>query len=280
MVLRRVEHFQERGRGVAAPVGADLVDLVQEDHGVHRLRVAERADQAARHRADVGAPVTADLGLVAHAAKRHAHELAPGCTGDRLADGGLAGAGRTDQGEDRACAAALVLDLALLAELADSDVLGDPRLDVIETGVVGVKDLPGADGVEDLVGGLGPRHRDEPVEIGADHRGLARALACALEPSELALGLLACLVGHAGFLDLRAVLLDYRGVVLAQLLADRVHLLTQEVFALLALGALGDVVVDALSDLKLGQAVALELDGHAQALGDVDGLEDPQLLLG
>ena len=146
--------------------------------------------------------------------------------------------------------------------------------------MVGVEHLAGADGVEHLVGGLGPRHGDQPVEVGADHRRLAGALAGALEPPELALGLLADLVGHAGFFDLRAVLLDDRGVVLAQLLADRVHLLAQEVLALLVLGALGDVVVDALADLELGQAVALELDGHAQALGDVDRLEDLDLLLG
>ena len=38
--------------------------------------------------------------------------------------------------------------------------------------------------------------------------------------------------------------------------------------------------MDALADLKLGQAVALDLDGHAQALGDVDRLEDAHLLLG
>jgi hypothetical protein len=60
--------------------------------------VAQRADQAARQRADVGAPVAADLGLVAHAAERHADELAPGCSGDRFADRRLAGARRARSG--------------------------------------------------------------------------------------------------------------------------------------------------------------------------------------
>ena len=223
--------------------------------------------------------MAADLGLVADAAQRHAHELASGRAGDRLADRRLAGAGRADQGQDRPGATALVFDLALLAELADRDVFGDARLYVFEAGVVGVEDLAGADRVEHFVGGLGPRHGDQPVEVGADHRGLAGAFARALEPPELALGLLADLVGHARLFDLRPVLLDDRGVVLAQLLADRVHLLAQEVLALLVLGALGDVFVNALADLELGQAVALELDGHAQALGDVDRLEDLDLLL-
>src|SRR5690348_17782771 len=48
--------------------------------------------------ADVRAPVAADLGLVADAAERHAHELAVESARDRLADRRLAGAGRPDQG--------------------------------------------------------------------------------------------------------------------------------------------------------------------------------------
>ena len=113
VILGRVEHLEQRGRGVAAPVGANLVHLVQEDHGVHRLGVAERSHQPARQRADIRAAVAADLGLVAHAAERHAHELAIERSGDRLADRGLARSGRPDQRQDRA--GALVLgDAALL----------------------------------------------------------------------------------------------------------------------------------------------------------------------
>ena len=48
VVLRRVEHLEQRRRRVAAPVGADLVDLVEHDHRVHRPGVAQRADEPAR----------------------------------------------------------------------------------------------------------------------------------------------------------------------------------------------------------------------------------------
>ena len=101
-VLSRVEHLEQGRRRVAAPVGADLVDLVEQDHRVHRLRVAERAHEPAREGADVRAPVAADLRLVADAAERHPHELAVQRARDRLADRRLAGAGRPDQGQDRA----------------------------------------------------------------------------------------------------------------------------------------------------------------------------------
>ena len=127
----RVEHLEQRRRRVAAPVGADLVDLVEHDHRVHRPGVAQRTDEPSGKRADVGPSVAADLGLVPDAAERHADELASGGAGDRLADRRLAGSGRTDQREDRA-GALVVLDAALLAQLRDRDVLDDAVLHVLE----------------------------------------------------------------------------------------------------------------------------------------------------
>ena len=155
MVLRRVEHLEQRGRRVAAPVGADLVDLVEHDHRVHRPGVSQRADEPAGQRADVGAPVAADLGLVADAAERHADELAVERACDRLADRGLARAGRPDQRQDRA-RLLVVLDAALLAQLADGEVLDDALLHVVEARVVGVEDLARELRVEALLGGLRP----------------------------------------------------------------------------------------------------------------------------
>ena len=91
--------------------------------------------------------------------------------------------------------------------------------------------------------------------------------------------LLVRLLGHLGGLDLRAVLLDDRGVVLAELLADRVHLLAQEVVALLLVGALLDVVADPLADLQLREALALELQRQLEAVGDVDRAQQLEPLL-
>src|SRR5213596_857679 len=157
------------------------------------------------------------------------------------ADRGLARSGRSDQRQDRA--GALVLgDAALLPELAHRQVLDDPFLDVVETSVVAVEDLARVYGIEALLGALPPRHRKEPVEVGADHRGLAALVAHALEPTGFALGLLANLVGEIRLGDLRAVVLGDRALVLAQFLANRLQLLAQDVLALLLLGALFDVL--------------------------------------
>ncbi len=69
-------------------------------------------------------------------------------------------------------------------------------------------------------------------------------------------------------------------VVLAELAADRLHLLAQDVLALLLGGALLDVVADLAPHLQLGEPLALHAEGELQALGDVGRLEDLDLLRG
>jgi hypothetical protein len=221
--------------------------------------------------------MAADLRLVADTAQRHPNELSIERLRDRLADRRLAGTRRADQREDRP-GALVRLDPALLAELRDRDVLDDPVLDVLETRVVGVEDLAGAHGVEHLFGAIAPRHCQQPVEVAADHLRLGRALAHPLEARELLLGLLSDGLGHAGLFDLGAVLLDDRRVVLAELLPDRVHLLAQEVLALLLLHARVDVLADALPDLHRREPLPLQRERQLQPLGDVHGLEQLHLL--
>src|SRR3712207_9488771 len=55
VVLRRVEDLEQRRARIAAPVRADLVDLVEHDHRVHRPGVAQGADEPTGQRADVRA---------------------------------------------------------------------------------------------------------------------------------------------------------------------------------------------------------------------------------
>ena len=74
-VLLRVEHLEERRRRIATIVRSELVDLVEQDHGIHDLGAAHGLDHAPRHRADIRAPVPANLGLVSDAAQGHPHEL-------------------------------------------------------------------------------------------------------------------------------------------------------------------------------------------------------------
>ena len=83
----------------------------------------------------------------------------------------------------------------------------------------------------------------------------------------------------SGLVDLLAVLVDDRGLVLAQLLADRFELLAQEVLALLLLGARLDVVADAPAHLQLGEPLALKREGELEPLDDVERLQQLDALL-
>ena len=76
VVLRRVEHLEQRRRRVALEAVAELVDLVQQEDRVLGARLLHPLDDAARERADVGAPVPADVRLVPRAAQGHADVLA------------------------------------------------------------------------------------------------------------------------------------------------------------------------------------------------------------
>ena len=266
-VLFRVQHLQQGAGRIAAPVGAHLVDLVEQEEGVGGLGLLHRLDDLAGHRADVGAPVAADLGLVAHAAQRQAHELAPRRLGDRAAERGLADAGRADQAQDRA--------LQRAGARLHGQVLQDALLDLLQAVVVLLEDLLGLHHVDRLGLGLAPRDRQQPVEVVAHDRGFRRHRAHVAQLLQLALGLGPGFLGQLGLLDALLELdqLVAAVVLLAQLALDRLHLFVQVVLALgllhLALHAGADLLLDLQhADLALHQGVDL-----LQALHDVEDLQ-------
>ncbi len=238
VVLLGIEHFQQRRLRVTAEVAADLVDLVDHHDGVASSRVAQRAYDRARHRADVGTPMAADLGFVADAADREAHELTAHRTRDRLPERRLADAGRTDEAQDRAAQA--------LLQFADGEVLDDPVLDLIEVVVVLVEDRPRLLDVDRVARLLAPRQLHEPVEVGADDAVLGRRLRHFRQPVELAVRGLADLLGHLRLVDLLAqfVGLGLLRIGLAQLFLNRAQLLAQIELALILLHLALDVGLD------------------------------------
>jgi hypothetical protein len=190
---------------------------------------------------DVRPAVPAHLGLVAHAAERDPHVGAAGRVGDRLAERGLAYAGRAHQAEDRAALA--------LRELAHGHVLEDALLHVAEAGVVLVE-LVG-DAVDVFVdgGASAPRQRGDPLEVGLDDRGLGALSAGAFEARELSLHDLARLVGEAGLVELVPELAGLVSLVVAELAPDRAELLPQQVLALILADLAAHVLADLLAEL-------------------------------
>ena len=161
MVLRGIEHLEEGRRRIALEAGGHLVDLVEHEHRVHRPGLLERLDDPARNRPDVRASMTANLGLVANAAERDAHELPRHRAGDRLAERRLADAGRADEAEDRA--------LHVPFELPHRQVLDDPLFDLVEVVVILVEHAARLDRIDAILGRRRPRHIEQPVDVGAQH---------------------------------------------------------------------------------------------------------------
>ncbi len=272
MVLLGVEHLEQRRGRIAAEIGAHLVDLVEQEQRVRGLGLAHRLDDLAGHRADIGAPVTADLRLVAHAAERHAHEFAAGRAGDRLAERGLADARRADQAQDRAG--------QLVGAGLHRQILDDAFLDLLQAVMVVVEDgLREAEILLDLRL-LVPRDRQQPVEIVAHDGRFRRHRRHLAELLELVGRLVARFLRQLGLLDL---VLELGELVLAflvaELLLDRLHLFVEVVFALRLLHLPLDAGPDALLHLQNGDLALHQAQHLLQALGDGGGLED-RLLVG
>ena len=243
-VLLGIEHLEQRRRRVAAPIGAELVDLVEQKQRVRRLRLFHALQNLARHRPDIGAPVAANLGLVPHPAQRHAHKVAAGGAGDRFAERGLADARGADQAQDRT--------LHLFDALLDGEVFEDPLLDLFQPEMIGVEHLLGALDVALDLGPVVPRHRQQPVEVVAHDRRLGRHRAHAAQLFQLRHRLVARFLGEGGLVDPLLELGHLVAAVLAfaELLLDRLHLLVEVVFALRLLHLPLDAVADALFDLQ------------------------------
>ena len=88
-ILLGIEHFQQRGGRIAPEVSGKFVDLIEQDDRIGRLRLTHCRNDASRHGADIGAPMPADLGFVAHATQADSHEFATHRGGNRSTQTGL-----------------------------------------------------------------------------------------------------------------------------------------------------------------------------------------------
>ena len=280
VVLRRIEHFEQRRRRVAPPIGAELVDLVEQHHGVHRTGVDQRPHDATGTGADVGAPMATDLGFVVDAAERGTDELATEGTGDRLAERRLAHTRGADEHEDGAGTAMRAgVDIALGPQLAHGEELDDAVLDLVETGVVRVEDGAGVGEVVVVVGARIPRQLEDGVEPCADPARLHRLFADPFEAIDLLEYRVADGIGDIELGQTRAVVGDGVVATLTELLADGFELAAQDDLALVLLESVADVARDRRGDVGLGERVAGPVDGLVQPLFDVDRLEEIDLLI-
>ena len=272
VVLLGVEHLEQRARRIAPEVHAHLVHFVEQEQGIPHADLAHVLQDLAGHRADVGAPVAADLRLVAHAAQRHAHELAVGRARDRLAERGLAHAGGADQAQDGG--------LQLVHALLHGQVLDDALLHLLQAVVVLVQHLLGGAEIGVDLALLLPRQRHQRVDVVAHDGRFGRHRRHQLQLLQLRFGLLARFLRHVRGLDALLDLVDVGALVhLAELLLDRLHLLVEVVLALALLHLALDAPADALLDLEDLELALDQLQQVLEALLDAEHLEHFLLLL-
>ena len=137
--------------------------------------------------------MAADFRFVVNAAEADAHEFAAHRAGDRLAERGLADAGRPDEAQDRR--------LAVRRELAHGEIFDDAALDLFEAEMVLVEDAPRRRDVDRLLLGQRPGQFDQPIEIGPHHAVFARRLRHALQAAQLLARLVVDLLRHLGLGD-------------------------------------------------------------------------------
>ena len=211
--------------------------------------------------------MTADLRFVAHAAERHAHELAAGRLRDRLAERGLADAGRADEAQDRSG--------QLVGARLHGEILDDAVLDLLEPVVVVVEHfLRGVEVLLDL-GLLAPRDRQQPVEVVAHDGRFRRHRRHLAQLLQFVLGLVARFLRQLGLGDLLFQIGQLVATfVVAEFLLDRLHLLVEVVLALGLLHLALDARADALLDLQHRDFALHQAQHLLHALGDRQRLQD------
>ena len=227
--------------------------------------------------------MSANFALVVHAAQGHAHKLAAGGAGNRLAQARLAHAGRAHQAQNRG--------LHLVDPALHGQVLEDALLDLLKPPVVLVENPGGLAQVGRHLGLLLPGQLKQRIEVAANHGRLGAHGLHHAQLLQFGLRLLLGLLGHAG--GGNAVAIDVEVVPGASLLASELllnglHLLVEVVVALALLHLLLDApldallhgknvhlagekrqqVVEALLHVGLLKQLLLALDGQREVAGD------------
>ena len=240
-VLLGIQHLKKCGGSVPFIVTAELVDLVQHHERIAHAGFFQPVHDPARHSAHICAPVAADLRFVAHAAERQPDIFLVQGFRDRVTDRSLSCAGRSHQTQDRSRSAA--------GQLPDGEELEDSVFDLGQTIVIPVQDLLCADKVVAVTAGFIPGESQQRLNVPPKYRALGRLARKVLETSDFfvqfVLDFLLCLELLRRILEIVNIA---QSRVLTQFLADQLELLAKNVFLLVLVDALPDLVLQILAD--------------------------------
>ena len=258
-VLLAVKRFEQCGGRVAPVVRAELIDLVEHEHGIPGAGLLNAGDDAPRHRADIGLPVAADLRFVVHAAEGDAGAFPVRCAGTAHGDARFADARRPYETEHPA--------LDLRGELPYGKILQYTVLDLRKTVVILIQNLFRVGDIGDVLRPLVPRKLKADVKIGPQHRAFRRPERLLGETGELLEKLFLDLRIESEIKDLPAVFVKIvRFGRFPQLLLDHAHLLAQEIVLLIFRHALRRRGLEILLDIHDLQLAVQHIAEHGEPL--------------
>ena len=226
-VLLRIQHLQERAGRVAVVGDGKLVHLIQHHDGIRNAAFVDAVDDPPRHRADIGAPMTADIRLIPDAAEADAHIFPAQRPRDALADAGLSRARSSDKNKDRAGLP--------LPQLHDRKLLQNTLFHLLQREMVRVEDLLRLRKIYALRLRFLPRQRSEEFQIIREQTDLRAVRAFGLQTADDLVRLLPREVVHPGLPDLHlqpADAADLLRVHLIQLLLEILDLLAERLLPL------------------------------------------------
>ena len=251
-VLLGIEHLQQCAGRISVVGDGQLVDFIQDHDRIGDAALLDAVHDPARHSADVGPAVSADIRFIPHAAETYAHIFSVKRFCDALSDAGLAGTRCADKQQDRT--------RLLLFEIHDCDLLDNTLFDLAESEVILLKDSFRLGQVNVLHLFLLPGQTCDKIQIVVKHSRFRSAVALLFETVEHLERLSLRGLVHARLFDLELKLADVRhllGVHLVEFALQKLHLFFD-----------GGFLVDLLVILLLR---AGGLRGH---LGDLHELVD------
>ncbi len=102
VVLLRIQHFKQSGRGISLVGGANLIDLIQHEYRIIFASSSDFLNNSAGKCPDIGAAVPPNFRFIPDTAQGNSNKFSTQCPGNGASKGCLACARRPEKTEDRA----------------------------------------------------------------------------------------------------------------------------------------------------------------------------------
>ena len=132
IILLRIQYLKKGGRGITPKIGAHLVHLIQQEHGVSASHLLHGLDNLTRQRPHIGAAMSPYLRLIPNTAQGEPNKFPPHGTRNGFGQGGLSHTGRTHETED--------VTLNLSHQFLNGQILDDSLLYILKAIMVLFKD--------------------------------------------------------------------------------------------------------------------------------------------